>query len=277
MGLFQIARPRRHDLLFAVQRHIENELYVDRLGRAEHIRVNGIVLQHPRVGTGVRHGLVAVVFVDRPFGTNAGQDALASPGKTREEMGLHKAFRHQQVAFGGQPVHLKHRAGGQSTQLDKLLRGEGVVDGDLLMIDDLVAEHAALFLLRGGTVQTGGDENGNVRVGIARANFLQQQGQGDLAGHGPGMVAGNDDDVPFAFRQRPQTGRVDGMLQRVQHQLFLTFFGMKAVHFGRQYGLEVFLLHMKSQCGCIVGDRDRPLHGRGLLCLFLGELFFYVP
>ena len=58
---------------------------------------------------------------------------------------------------------------------------------------------------------------------------------------------------------------------------FHRLYGEKISRRFRQYGLEVFLLHMKSQCGGIVGDRDRPLHGRGLLCLFLGELFFYVP
>ena len=252
--LLQIAGPGCDDLLLAVQGHVEDELDVDHPGRRHHVFVDGVVLQHAGVGIGAGDGFVAVVLVDGLLRADAGQDALAAARETGEEMGLDEALGHQQVTVHSQLVDVEIRPRGQHAQMDELCGIKGVVDGDLLVIHNGVAEHPTLLLLRGGAVQTGGDQDGDVGVRVALPDLIQQDRKGDLAGHGPGVVAGDQNDLVLSLGQLPQAGRADGVLQCVVDQFHFGLVGLVIVHFGGDDRFQVCLVHMEIQRGCVVGD-----------------------
>ena len=50
----------------------------------------------------------------------------------------------------------------------------------------------------------GGDQDGNIRIGISLPNLAQHGRQDNLTGHRTGMVAGNQDDPVLSLCQFPQ-------------------------------------------------------------------------
>ena len=256
MSFFQIARPGGHDLLLTVQRHVHDELHVHRAGGADHVFVDGVALQHAGDRVGIGDGLVAVVLVDGGGVADAGQDALAPAGEAGEEVRLDEALADQQVAVHGDLVAEELGAAGQVAHLDEVVRLKGVVHGDLLVVHDGVAEHAPLLLLGGGPVQAGGDEDGDVRVRVAGADLRQQDGQGQLAGHSAGVVAGDQGDLLLAHGQLPQGLGADGVRQGVLHQFRLALRGLVVVHLRGDDRLQIGLVHMQVQRGGVVRNFD---------------------
>ena len=124
-------------------------------------------------------------------------------------MWLNKALSHQQVTFSGQLVDVEVRTGGQHAHVDELIRVKCVVDGDFLMIHDGIAKHAALLFLGGGAVQAGGNQMVISRPGCL-ADLIQQDGQGDLAGDGAGVVTGDQHNFLFTLGQVTQRGEAMG-------------------------------------------------------------------
>ena len=256
MSLFQVACPGGDDLFLAVQRYIEDELDIDHLGSGQHILMDGVVLQHAGVGIRAGNGLVAVVFVDGLLGADARQDALAAAGEAGEEVWLNKALSHQQVTFSGQLVDVEVCTGGQHAHVDELIRVKCVVDGDFLMIHDGIAKHAALLFLGGGAVQAGGNQDGDIGVRVALADLIQQDGQGDLAGDGAGVVTGDQHNFLFTLGQVTQARGGNGMLQCLMNQFYFRFAGLVFVHFCGDNSFQVGFVNMQVQGGSIVRNRD---------------------
>lgn len=218
--------------------------------------MDGVVLQHAGVGIRAGNGLVAVVFVDGLLGADAGQDALAAAGEAGEEVWLNKALSHQQVTFSGQLVDVEVCTGGQHAHVDELIRVKCVVDGDFLMIHDGIAKHAALLFLGGGAVQAGGNQDGDIGVRVALADLIQQDGQGDLAGDGAGVVTGDQHNFLFTLGQVTQARGGNGMLQCLMNQFYFRFAGLVFVHFCGDNSFQVGFVNMQVQGGSIVRNRD---------------------
>ena len=115
------------------------------------------------------NGLVAVVFVDGLLGADARQDALAAAGEAGEEVGLNEALGHQQVGLGGHLVDDQLGAGGKHADLHVARGVPAVVADELFLVGDLLAHLVHQLLVGGGAVEAGGDEEGDVDVGIAFA------------------------------------------------------------------------------------------------------------
>ena len=148
--------------------------------------------------------------------------------------------------------------------MDEVLRLEGVIDGDLLVIHDGVAEHPPLFLGGGGPVEAGGDKNGDLCLGVSLADLGQKDGEGNLAGHCPGMVAGHQGDPFFARGQLRKLFGADGIFQGLPDQGFLAFFSLVMVHFRSDHRFEVLLCHVEIQGAGVIGDGD-GFHDNSLL------------
>ena len=256
MGLLQVTGKGSYDILFFAQGHIQDELHIDPAGSGDHVLVDGVVLEDACLGPWAGDGFKRVVFVDRLFRADARQDALASARKTRKEMRLDEALRHQQVALGSEAVHIEAGTRGQGAQIDEICFAERIVHRDVLLIDDLVAKHPALLLFGRRTVQAGGDQNGDVGVRLSGPYLGQQQRQGELAGNGAGVVRCDQNDLLFAFCQLAQAGRPDGMLQCLLHDGGFRLAGVILMHPGRQDGGQILLFHMQRECLAAIGDMD---------------------
>ena len=130
-------------------------------------------------------------------------------------MRLNKALGNDEVTFQRQTVDAESRAGGQLADITHLLRLEGVVDHDPLAGHDIGTEAVQQFLLGGGAVKAGGDQNGDGGVRLTLADLLQQNGHGDAGGHTAGVVRGDDQDILLALRQSGQGRRPDRGCQGV--------------------------------------------------------------
>ena len=126
----------------------------------------------------------------------------------------------------------------------------------MLLIDDLVAEHPALFLFGRRAMQAGGDQNGDVGVRLSGPYLGQQQRQGELAGDGAGVIRCDQNDLLFAFCQLAQAWRPDGMLQRLLHDGGFRLAGVVLMHPGRQDGGQILLFHMQRERLAAIGDMD---------------------
>ena len=96
-------------------------------------------------------------------------------------------------------------------------------------------------------MQTGCNQDGDIRIGIARADFLQQNGERQLAGYGAGVVAGDQYDFMLALCQLAQAGCADGVFQRLTHQLGLALAGIIFIRAGIEHRMQVFFVHMQLQ------------------------------
>ena len=181
-----------------------------------------IALEHARPSMGTGNGLKGMILIDGLLRADAGQDTLSSPGKSGKEMRLDKSFRQQQIAFHGKTVDTKVRTRWQAADVHEINGIERVVDANLLFRHNLLAEHALLFLNRGGTMESRGDENGNIGVRGSRPDLFQQNGQSDSARYGTRMIAGDQHHLAFSCRKLTQAGRPYGVGKRLTHKLFLT-------------------------------------------------------
>ena len=160
-------------------------------------------------------------------------------------MRLDKALGHQKVTFHSQPIDVETGAGGQLSHGDKVLGSEGIVDHNVLMVYDLVAEHFALLGLSGGPVEAGGDEDGDLCIGVSGPDLLQEDRECDFAGHSPGMIAGHDDDAALACCQVSEPGTSNWIGQSFLYQSSLTHAGVIVVDTGSQNSLHRRFLHME--------------------------------
>ena len=254
MRLLQITGKRRNDLFLRVERHVHDKLDVDRARGVHHILVDGVMLQHARSGIRAGNRLIGVVFVDRDRVADAGQDALAAARETSEEVRLDEALGHQQVAVQRELVDPQLCARRQLTDALEVIVLKRLVDHDLLIVHNVVAEHAALLFLGRRTVQAGGDQDGDIRIRVARADLLEQDRQGQLARHGAGVVACDKHNLVLALGQFGQARRADRVCQCVAHQIRFALTRVIGIRAGVQLCLEVFLVHMQLQRRGVIGD-----------------------
>ena len=170
-------------------------------------------------------------------------------------MGLHKALGDHQISLGDQLVQPQLAAGGQCAHQDEVFVLVCVVDDQLLPVTDGVAVLGALFRLRGITVHAGGDEDGDVRLGIGSPDLLQVDRQRDGAGQGAGVIAGDDDHLVLAFGQLAQWRGADRMRQRRAHQLLLIRQLMLGMG-GSQHRAQTALRDVQRLPGLSVGNLD---------------------
>ena len=146
------------------------------------------------------------------------------------------------------------RAGGQCSKVHKVLFSEGVADYNPLPVHDGVAKHAALLFNRGGAVKACGNQDGNFRVWRTGTELLQKNGQRNFARDGPGMVAGDQDDIPLSLGQLWQGGSPDGMGQGLPHDGVLRLVRGRIVHAGDQHRLQMGFLYMQWEGSPAIGD-----------------------
>ena len=173
----------------------------------------GLPSRQPARGAGVGDELGAVVRQNGLASGDAGQDALAAAGKACKEMGLDKAIRDQQVGIQRVPVEPQRAARGQDAEVAQAGAGLAVVNDDPFRIANPVAKLGAQFAVAGGPVATGGDQNRDADSGVAATQPCQQKRQGDVAGHGAGVVAGDDRRRLLPDRQRLKQRGFDRVIQ----------------------------------------------------------------
>ena len=163
VGLLQIAGERGNGFVGAVDDGVYDKVQSGTSGSLHHIPVNGILFQAPAVGVGTVNQRGAVVGVYGLCGTDAGQYAFSSAGKSGKEMRLDKPFRDQKIRLGCQGVDSQRRAGGQNTQINggTLL---AVMDYDMFPAADFRAKFPDQLLPGSAAVASGGNENGDLRL-----------------------------------------------------------------------------------------------------------------
>ena len=172
-------------------------------------------------------------------------------------MGLNKALPHQQVGLGGEAVDEQLTPRGQGTQMDHVLGLAALMDhkAQAGVPIELLAVFVQQLGLSGGPMETGGHQDGNLRLRAARPDFSDQFRQDDLAGHGPGVVAADDDHIVLAPGQFLQAGGADGLLQRPPDQLRLPGGGMVAVGLGLEHAGQPLVRNLRQDFAPSVGQR----------------------
>ncbi len=97
------------------------------------------------------------------------------------------------------------------------------MDQDGFPLKEGVPKPLAHLRLGHSPVKAGGHDDLDLRLGISRSDLVQEKGQGNGAGHGPGMVAGDHQHPLFIRRQFPEPGAFDGLPKGFRHDLPLLF------------------------------------------------------
>ena len=169
------------------------------------------------MGVGTVNQRGAVVGVYGLCGTDAGQYAFSSAGKSGKEMRLDKPFRDQKIRLGCQGVDSQRRAGGQNTQINggTLL---AVMDYDMFPAADFRAKFPDQLLPGSAAVASGGNENGDLRLRISAPDLGQHLRDDCLAWHRAGVVTCQQYNFMLSLCQLPQRGTADGILQGLGYQ-----------------------------------------------------------
>ena len=188
VSLGRISRKGGDHLLVRVNRDVQYEGKLCLLGSKQHVLVDQIAIQDagPRL-VGRNEGR-AMVRKDRLLGCDARKDGLPAAGKARKEMGLDEALGNQKVSLYGKLVDQEASARGKGAEVNHVLVLLGLVNHELLVLDQVLAELVDHLFLGRGPVEPGGNQDRNVTVGIIFPNFLQIKGKGDLAGDGPRVI-----------------------------------------------------------------------------------------
>ena len=219
MGKIDVAGDGEDGLLVGVDDHVDDVGQTRGAGGIEHVVMDGVAVDDAGAGAGAGDELAVVVIDNGLAGGDAGQNALAAAGEAGEEMGLDEALGHQQVGLGRQAVDDQVAAGGELAQVGQILGIVAVVDDDLLVGDDLGAELVDQLFLGGLPVAAGGDQDGDIRVGAALTDLSEHLGNDAFAGHGAGVVAGDEDDLLLALGHDAQLRGADGVGHGVVDQL----------------------------------------------------------
>lgn len=81
---------------------------------------------------------------------------------------------------------------------------------ELLFVGDLFTHLIHQLFMGGGAVEAGGDEQGDVDVGVAFPQLGQHKGENVLAGHRTGVIADDNGRGFLAFCQLSQAGGTHG-------------------------------------------------------------------
>ena len=140
MRLNRIARKGRDHVFLRIDHDIDDVRELGLFDSIDHVCMDRVAIQHAHTRVFTGDESAAMVPQNSPAAADARQDALASAGKARKEMRLDEALRHQQVALGGEAVHIEAGTRGQGAQIDEIGFAERIVHCDVLLIDDLGME-----------------------------------------------------------------------------------------------------------------------------------------
>ena len=175
--------------------------------------MDGVAVEAAGARVGVGNKLGAVIGQYRLASGDAGQNAFAPAGETREKVRFDKTFGDQQVGVQRMSVEPKRATRGQGAEVAQAGEVFAVVKDEPLGVADAVAELGPQLAVRRGPVAAGGDQNSDRDLRIAAAQPLQQDGKSDMAGHGAGVVAGNHCHRLLAGGQRLQSLRADRVVE----------------------------------------------------------------
>ena len=111
----------------------------------------------------------------------------------------------------------------------------------------------------------GGDQNGDPGLGIAPVDGLQHGWNQKPAGNGPGVVAGDEDDIFLAPGQLLQRGGSDGPGQGLGDQLRFPRGGHIFLQTAPEHGVDLLLRNLGGKVILSIGERD--FHGGPLLVI----------
>ena len=164
------------DLFLFVLKHVHNEVHPRCPGGVDHIFVDGIALENPCFCQGMSDGSGGVVGVYRLPGGYPRKNALASPGEARKEVGFDEALADQKIRLHRQAVDTAGAPRGELSQRYHLVGAFHVMHHDLFLFRHLFTEALKNLLPGGFPMQPRGDENGYIRLGIPRTDFLEKNG-----------------------------------------------------------------------------------------------------
>ena len=193
-----------------------------------------IALQNAGTGVGGVDELGAVITQHSDLIADAGEDALPPAGEASEEMGLDKALGDQQIGLGGHFIDDQPGAGGEHADVYVRLGISAVMTDELLFVGDLFPHLIHQLFMGGGAVEAGGDEQGDVDVGVAFPQLGQHKGENVLAGHRTGVIADDNGRGFLAFCQLSQAGRTHGRSHGLTHDVVLAAFCLQSPNGGFQ-------------------------------------------
>ena len=147
------------DFLFRIDDDVQNEGELRFLRRVEHVAVDGVAVEDARARLVTLDELAAVVRHDRLGGSDAGQDRLAAAREACEEVRLDETFGDEQIGVDGCTVDEQLAAGRQEAEIRHRRVVLRIVDDDLFVLDDILAEAVDEFFMRRRTVEARRDED----------------------------------------------------------------------------------------------------------------------
>ena len=124
----------------------------------------------------------------------------------------------------------------------------------MLLLDDRFPIFLHQLLMGCRTMETGGNENGDIDVGICLANAAQQDRHGHLAGHRARMVAGYDDHTLLPLDQVFQLCAADGVVHGTLDNLLLGALHLCASGIGFQDPKEIVVRNFNGNMGFVIGN-----------------------
>ena len=157
--LLAVAGKGGDDFLLRIDDDVQDEGELRFLRRVEHVAVDGVAIEDARASLVALDELAAVVRHDRLGGCDARQDRLAAAREACEEVRLDEALGDEEVGIDRRAIDEQFAARRQKTEVGHpriILR---VVDDDLLVLDDILAEAVDEFFMRRRTVEARRDED----------------------------------------------------------------------------------------------------------------------
>ena len=163
---------------------------------------------------------------------DTGQHTLSAAGEAGEEVRLDKAFSYEQLSLYGHLVNYAGGAGRKDADLHIAVGVAAVVHDDLAVVVQLLAHFEDKLFLGAGAVEAGGNQQGNIDVGVTGLQLGVHVGQNVAAGHGTGVVGYDDNAVFLAFCKLTESGAVDGIFHGGLHDGKTVALGLELVDAG---------------------------------------------
>ena len=159
MRFLAVAGKGGDDFLFRIDDDVQNEGELRFLRRVEHVAMDGVAVEDARARLGALDKFAAVVRHDRLGGSDAGQDRFAAAREACEEVRLDETFGDEQIGVDGCTVDEQLAARRQEAEIRHRRVVLRIVDDDLFVLDDILAEAVEEFFMRRRTVEARRDED----------------------------------------------------------------------------------------------------------------------
>lgn len=121
------------------------------------------------------------------------------------------------------------------------------MDINLFVFDNLLAKLIDQLFLGRLTVAAGRDQEGDVGIRVAAADFREHQRGNHLRRDGAGVVGSNDHDLLLPSRHLAEARGADRMLESLLHKLLLGLAGVIVMHIGYEGSGIAALRNIKLQ------------------------------